>query len=135
MRAPSSKFGAEFKHLPVILGFCLMVAGGAGIAQVADQVPEPVKKASVYRVASSLVLVDAIVTDKNNRPVLNLSAHDFSIFEDGVPEALESFRVISPQSLIPAKTPDTSYRVTADDSDFTESLQAGKFVEDRQYMI
>lgn len=38
------------------------------------------------------VLVDAVVTDKKNRPVENLTADDFELLEDGVKQKLSSFR-------------------------------------------
>lgn len=135
MRAPSSSLRAEIKLLPVFLGFCLIVAGGVAVARVAEQVPEPTKKTSVYRVASSLVLVDAIVVDKHDRPVLNLSPHDFTIFEDDVPQTLESFRIVSPQSSTPPNTPNNFQNGTVEDSEIKAGLPAGKFVEERQYMV
>ena len=45
--------------------------------------PQPPSAAPVVRVTTSLVQVDAVVTDKNDRHVTDLTAADFEIFEDG----------------------------------------------------
>jgi VWFA-related protein len=45
--------------------------------------PQPPSAAPVVRVTTSLVQVDAVVTDTNDRHVTDLTAADFEIFEDG----------------------------------------------------
>ena len=45
--------------------------------------PQSPSAAPVVRVTTSLVQVDAVVTDKNDRHVTDLTAADFEIFEDG----------------------------------------------------
>src|SRR5438045_1570828 len=45
-----------------------------------DVLPED--KDEVYRVDTDLVLVDATVTDAEGRPVRNLQAKDFKLFDD-----------------------------------------------------
>ena len=79
-------------------------------AQKPDQTPAEGKKGSVYRVSSSVVTVDAIVTDKHNRPVLNLSADDIAVFEDGVPQEIDSF-------VVHRGTPETPPHTSAPSSD------------------
>jgi VWFA-related protein len=44
------------------------------------------------RLRTEEVLVDAIVTDKKNKPIENLTADDFEVLEDGVKQKLSSFR-------------------------------------------
>ncbi|HEV2234883.1 MAG TPA: VWA domain-containing protein [Terriglobia bacterium] len=64
------------------------------------------------KVGTAEVLVDAIVTDKRNRLISNMKPRDFEIFEDGVPQDIDSFSLHrgapapSPQSSAPleAKT-------------------------------
>jgi VWFA-related protein len=51
------------------------------------------KQDSAVRLRTDEVVVDAIVTDKKNRPVMNLTADDFDLFEDGVKQRIASFRV------------------------------------------
>lgn len=45
----------------------------------------------VVRIETQLVSVPAIVTDRTGRPLTNLSAADFQIFEDGRPQKIANF--------------------------------------------
>ena len=53
------------------------------------------KQESSVRLRADEVVVDAIVMDKKNRPVMNLTADDFDVFEDGVKQRIASFRIES----------------------------------------
>jgi VWFA-related protein len=64
--------------------------GTASQSGPAGQAP---KQESPVRLRTDEVVVDAIVTDKKNKPVMNLTADDFEVFEDGVKQRLASFRV------------------------------------------
>ena len=44
---------------------------------------QPASPAPVVRVTTSLVQVDAVVTDEDDRHITDLTAADFEIFEDG----------------------------------------------------
>ena len=59
------------------------------------------QKASLptLNVTSRLVLVDAVVTDKNGNPVTNLTKDDFAVYEDKVPQRVVSFEPPSAHSL------------------------------------
>jgi hypothetical protein len=46
-------------------------------------------------VGTSEVLLDAIVKDKKGRPVKDLTASDFEVFEDGVRQQIRSFRLVT----------------------------------------
>ena len=46
-------------------------------------------------VERSEVVLDAVVRDKKGRPVTNLSANDFEIYEDGARQQIDSFRLIT----------------------------------------
>ena len=48
----------------------------------------------VFRTGINFVRVDVIVTDKQGNPVTDLSLNDFEVFEDGKPQAVETFRLI-----------------------------------------
>jgi len=43
------------------------------------------------------VALDIVVRDKNGRPVRNLQASDFDIYEDGVRQGIQSFRLVERQ--------------------------------------
>src|SRR6185295_19972646 len=46
-------------------------------------------------VGTSEVVLDAVVKDKKGRPVKDLAASDFEVFEDGVPQQVKSFRLVT----------------------------------------
>jgi VWFA-related protein len=46
------------------------------------------------RVSTSEVTLDVVVRDKKGRPVRDLAAADFEIYEDGVRQKIESFRLV-----------------------------------------
>ena len=54
-----------------------------------DQTQQP-----VFRSEISYVRVDAIITDDDDNPVLDLTLEDFEIFEDDILQAIESFELI-----------------------------------------
>ena len=53
----------------------------------------PNDKDDVYRVDTDLVLFDATVTDATGRPVRNLQAQDFKLYEDGIERPLAFFNI------------------------------------------
>src|SRR5215510_3463244 len=58
------------------------------------------KQNEPVRIGVDLVNLDISVTDKHRHPVRNLTAKDFTVLEDGVPQKIESF---TPGSVISAK--------------------------------
>ncbi len=48
----------------------------------------------VVTVGSTEVVLDAVVKDKRGRPVKNLRAEDFEVYEDGVRQDVASFRLV-----------------------------------------
>src|SRR2546429_5818635 len=70
--------------------FAFSVVLGVGPKPAAE--PQAPAKDTI-KVQAAEVVVDAIVTDKHNRIVTNLSADDFTVYEDGVPQKLTSFRL------------------------------------------
>ncbi|MBA3441123.1 MAG: VWA domain-containing protein [Pyrinomonadaceae bacterium] len=60
-------------------------------------------------VGTSEVVLDVVVRDKRGRPVRNLAASDFEVYEDGVRQQVKSFRLIARDPEDPeAKSGDTS---------------------------
>lgn len=53
----------------------------------------PAEQDEVYRVDTDLVLVDVTVTDAEGRPVRDLRAEDFKLYEDGVERPLAFFNL------------------------------------------
>jgi VWFA-related protein len=70
------------------IGLSLSVLG-----QTSRQTPQDTD--DVIRVRSNEVRLDIVVKDKKGRPVKDLSANDFEVVEDGVPQKITSFRFVN----------------------------------------
>src|SRR3954471_24130712 len=77
----------------------LLVLGLAIAPQVAPQQPSE----NTYQAESTLVVVDAIVTDKKAHPLIDLAAGDFKVYEDGVEQKILSFS--QPEAQAPESAP------------------------------
>lgn len=72
-------------------------------------------------VGTNEVMIDAVVRDKKGRPVKDLQASDFQISEDGVPQEIKSFRLVSGEAISvaseakPAGTPTKAFRKVMED--------------------
>ena len=53
--------------------------------------PEVLDADSVIRINSELVQLHVRVIDRNNRPIGNVTQREFHVFEDGVPQTIETF--------------------------------------------
>src|SRR5215213_1061830 len=76
----------------MLLFSILLPASGQTSAQ--PQKPASDYKDDVVKINTNLVQVDAVVT-KDGKPVTNLTAEDFEIFEDGKRQTISSFAFIS----------------------------------------
>jgi VWFA-related protein len=76
------------KRFVVHIGMLLLFAGGIVIAQ---QPSPPRDPGLVLRVTTRMVLVDAIVLDKEGHQVKGLTSDDFTVTEDGVRQSIASF--------------------------------------------
>jgi VWFA-related protein len=56
----------------------------------------------VVRVESQEVKLDVVVKDKRGRPVKDLKATDFEVYEDGVRQQIQSFRFVTREAAAPA---------------------------------
>ncbi len=72
--------------LPLLLSLCIFLPS---LAQ-----NKPDDQDDVVKITTNLVQVDAVVT-KDGKPVANLTADDFEIYEDGRKQAITSFAYIS----------------------------------------
>ena len=76
----------------------------------------------VFRTGINFVRVDAIVTDDDGNPVLDLTADDFRVFEDDVEQTIESFRLVEITGVPdPALPPPSSIR-----NDYDQEREAAR---------
>src|SRR5262245_2929543 len=61
----------------------------------AEQQPVAPAPPVTFRVEINYVEVDALVTDANGNPVVNLTANDFELLEDGKPQKISTFALIN----------------------------------------
>lgn len=73
--------------LALLLSFCALASAAAQTKPAADN-------DDVVRITSNLVQVDVVVT-KDGKPVTNLNADDFEIYEDGKRQNITNFAFIS----------------------------------------
>src|SRR5690606_3367669 len=73
-----------------LAGLAVAAAGAAGLAAQEPQDPQQ----PVIRSGVNFIRVDVIVTDRQGRPVTDLTPADFVIEEEGAPQTIETFRLI-----------------------------------------
>jgi len=93
--------------LALMLLFCILSAAPGQQTPSPTQKPTADDKDDVVKITTNLVQVDAVVT-KDGKPVTNLTADDFEIFEDGKRQTISSFAYISniPNTAPPPATSD-----------------------------
>ncbi len=102
----------------LLLVFCVLLPALAQNKPAAQNPPQTQNqtgddKDDVVRITTNLVQVDAVVT-KDGKPVTNLTADDFEIFEDGKRQTISSFAFVSnvPDSAPQPVTKDTKKPAT-----------------------
>ncbi|HET9183215.1 MAG TPA: VWA domain-containing protein [Candidatus Angelobacter sp.] len=74
-------------------------SGNAGAQQAASSSQKDAEGAvPVFKVATRMVLVDAVVTDKSGKPVAGLKPADFEVFENGKKQEIRAFGATTAQS-------------------------------------
>ena len=102
----------------VSLALLLLVAAGV---LVRAQQAAPVQQPPVFRGGTTLVQVDAIVTDDSGRPIVDLAAPDFEVLDDGRRVPIERVRFLGAASyegdstLAPIRTHDDEEREASRD--------------------
>ena len=72
----------------------LLLAGSATVT-VRSQSPAPARAEQAYTSAATAILVDVVVRDRRGRPVTDLTADDFEVYEDGVDQKVDTFTRVS----------------------------------------
>src|SRR5262245_32232914 len=77
-------------HLPGVTAGLLLAIPAA----LALGVQQPSQQPPIIRARTNLVRVDVTVTDSRGNPVTTLTADDFEVQEDGVPQAVQTFKFV-----------------------------------------
>jgi VWFA-related protein len=72
----------------------LLLAGSATVT-VRSQSPAAARADQAYTSAATAILVDVVVRDRRGRPVIDLTADDFEVYEDGVNQKVDTFTRVS----------------------------------------
>jgi VWFA-related protein len=81
----------------------------AGAAVPRAQTPARPQQSQSLAVTTTAVLVDVVVRDRRGRPVTDLAADEFELFEDDVAQQISSFQLVSRGigfSIVPARPED-----------------------------
>lgn len=81
----------------------MAITVGFSTTLVCGQTTMSQDQADVVRVRSNLVQLDVVVKDKKGRPVRDLKAGDFEVFEDGVAQKVDLFRFVTREAM-PARS-------------------------------
>ena len=102
---PSSGFNIQLYcvEMKSLLSVVMAIAVGFSPTLVCGQTTTSQDPSDVVRVRSNLVQLDVVVKDKKGRPVRDLKAADFEVFEDGVTQKVESFRFVT-REVAPARS-------------------------------
>jgi len=98
-----------------ILAVLLVLLNGLSTQAQKPSKPEPQNPDDVVKVTTNLVQVDAIVTDKQGRPVTDLRPEDFELSESGRIRPITNFSYISLTAEQPIPSTTTSSRTTKRD--------------------
>src|SRR5262249_61778104 len=82
---------------------CLVTAAGVGL-RAASHAASQQEKSDALKIRSTEILVDAVVVDRKNRLVTDLTAQDFEVYEGGVLQEVTSFRIVRGPAEKPADT-------------------------------
>jgi beta-lactamase class A len=86
---PASHRGIERARV-IVLG--ALAALGLGVALLSARQQEP--RPPTFRVRTDLVQLDVSVLDRQGQPVAGLTARDFTVLKDGVPQPIVAFAVV-----------------------------------------
>jgi VWFA-related protein len=82
MKTPT--MSKRFVIIPVVVALIALVAERPALSR------QPASQRPKFGTSTAAVLVDVVVRDKKGKPVTGLTAEDFQVFEDGVPQKIIS---------------------------------------------
>ncbi len=97
------------------------IIGAAALQAQDPATPAPQEQRPTFRGGANLVRVDVSVSDRHGEPVTDLKPEDFEVREDGVPQVVETFKLIeangeAPDDLsLPIRSPEHALAEAARD--------------------
>src|SRR5215831_14130839 len=83
----------------VVIGLALTVIASSFAQQKPKDKQKPSQEEEIVRLGTTLVQIDAVVTDKNGKHVADLKPEDFEVLQDGKPQKITNFSYIFDQPL------------------------------------
>jgi VWFA-related protein len=74
---------------------------GEQAATAQQPAEQPPAEQPTFRTGINFVRVDAIVTDRQGKPIADLGESDFEVFENGTPQTIETFRFVQSDGSTP----------------------------------
>ena len=101
--------------------------GGQQGAKPADPPPPPADQPPqvppVFRAGINFVRVDVIVSDKNGEPVEDIQQADFEVTEDGTPQKIETFKLVTLDGGVVDSLTDTPKTIRTDSDEEMEAAR------------
>src|SRR6187401_2548515 len=79
------------KRLAILVSTAVLLAGSRGTLVSGQSRPAPSPDPQSYSTATTAILVDVVVRDHKGKPVTDLTAADFEVFEDRVAQKIDTF--------------------------------------------
>ena len=79
------------KRLAILVFTALLLAGSRGTLVSGQSRPASSPDPQSYSTATTAILVDVVVRDRKGRPVTDLTAGDFEVYEDRVAQKIDTF--------------------------------------------
>src|SRR5262245_7895374 len=83
--------GAVMKRLAILVLTALLLAASRGTLISGQSRPASSPDPQSYSTATTAILVDVVVRDHKGKPVTDLTAADFEVFEDRVAQKIDTF--------------------------------------------
>ena len=79
------------KRLAILVSTAVLLAGSRGTLVSGQSRPASSPDPQSYSTATTAILVDVVVRDRKGKPVTDLTAADFEVYEDRVAQKIDTF--------------------------------------------
>jgi VWFA-related protein len=117
-----SRSAARRASAAAVLALVALLAAGLGAQQPKRSPDQP-----AFRAAADLVIVDAVVVDRDGNPVGNLTAADFEVRDEGRPQQVSLFQTVS-TAAIASQPPGATRRFGYSTNDGVDARPTRAFV-------